>query len=187
MLDASSDVVVACPLTRLHYEDATTDEPGGMELLQDSACMRFKTFLKQIRLNNVFNGLIRAEVLRRAMPQKPYFGSDVVVMAELTLYGKFAVVPEPLFNRRMDSRTASIFLTPAQRKQMAYPRRKNAPLFTIWREKMDYFAAVWRAPLAWRERICLYRFLLGHMIRDRVDLLGDIREAGQRILGMRTE
>lgn len=183
VLDQRRDVVVVCPLTRLHYGDTTVDESQGMELAEASACARFKAFLHRIQLNNVFNGLIRADALRRTSLQHKYYGSDVVLMSELSLHGKFAVVPRLHFHRRMDSATASKFFSDAQREQMMDPKRENSLLFQNWREDQGYFAAVWRARPPWGERLCLYRYLTRHVIRNRANLVADVREAGRRLLG----
>jgi len=185
VLDQRSDVVLACPLARLLYDNETVEESPGLELSADSACERFKALRRRIQLNNVFNGLIRADALRRTALQTQYYGSDVVLMAELTLHGKFAIVPKPLFNRRMSGATASRFYSDAERDQMMDPKRTKSPLFQNWREDLGYLSAVRRARPPWRERVCLYRYLARHMIRNRANLFADVREAGRRMVGAR--
>lgn len=45
-------------------------------------------------------GLIRSDVLRQTCLQKPYVGSDVVMLCDLALRGPFYVLSEPLFYKR---------------------------------------------------------------------------------------
>lgn len=185
LLDRRGDVVAVSPLTRLIYQDKTVDDTQQMEITDESACARFKYFLKHIRLNNVMNGLLRADVLRRTALHKSFRGSDVNLMAEMTLHGKFAVIPKYYFNRRMDSSSASRFRTDAQIEEMFEPKRREPLMFQSWKEDLAYFGSVRRARPSARERACLYRYLVHRMVRDRADLMADLRHACRRMVGYR--
>lgn len=183
VLDSRRDVVLVCPHTRYFKDDATVGEEQSFELASESACARFIEFLRRVRLNNMLNGLIRAEALGHTGMHKIFRGSDVNLVAELTLYGKFAVVPELLFNRRMDDASASSFRSDAEIEEMFEPTRTRPLIFQHWKEDFEYFAALWRARLPLRERACLYRYLFRYLIRDRDDLAADLLQAGRRVLG----
>jgi hypothetical protein len=58
-------------------------------------------------LNNAFNGVVRRDALRRASRLGLYMGADTILMCELALMGKFVLVNEHLFFRRMDAETAT--------------------------------------------------------------------------------
>jgi len=186
VLDRRPEAVLACPLTRYVYADATTNDEQRLELADDSACARFTTFLRVIRLNNVLNGLIRTDVLKRTALHKPFRGSDTNLLAEVALHGKFAVVPDFLFNRRMDSECASYLRSDVQIEKMFEPECTKPMLFLSWKEDMEYFAAVQRARPALRDRLCLYRYLVRRMFRDRANLLKDLSQAGRVILAGRS-
>jgi glycosyltransferase involved in cell wall biosynthesis len=183
VLDRRQDVVLVCPHTHYVPPGVMMDDTHGLELLDDSPYVRFTTFLKLIRLNNVFNGLIRARALKRTGLNKNFRGSDVNVIAELALHGKFAVVPKLLFNRRMDSLSATRLRSDALTEQMFEPKRNGPLMFQSWKEYLEYFAGVRRARPPWSERASLYRYLMGRVVKDRGDLLADLLQAGRRILG----
>ena len=109
VLERRPDVVLVYPRTQLIY-DATKppeDYDDVRNLLQDSACARFKTLLDRIRLNNMMNGVIRSAVLGRTPLLKNFFSSDISLMAEVALFGKFVELPEVMFYRRMDAKSAT--------------------------------------------------------------------------------
>jgi hypothetical protein len=65
----------------------------------DDPVERFRLCCERLRLNNAFNGVIRASELKHDTALG-LSGSDVALMQELSLYGKFIEVPERLFFRR---------------------------------------------------------------------------------------
>ncbi len=68
---------------------------------------RYREFWDKIGLNNIMNGVIRSDALRRTSLNKVFHGSDLNMTAELVLLGPVIVVDEFLFYRRMDELAAT--------------------------------------------------------------------------------
>ncbi len=186
-LDRRPDAVLAYPRTRLVRGGSTPAEDyiENLDLDQESACERFKLLLKRIRLNNIMNGLIRSRALRHTPLIKPYYSSDIVLMAEVVLYGKFVEVPEYLFYRRMDSKAATAMKSEDEVLEHYDPKKRKPMMFQNWKYSAGTWGAVWRVPLPIAEKFCLYPYALRRGIQDRNELAGDIREAMRYVLGRR--
>ena len=144
-----------------------------------------------MRLNNVMNGLIRADVLARTSLMKPYFASDVQVIGELCLYGKFTEIPEYLFFRRMDRSSALNLKSYEEQRSFHDPDMQSLMLFQNWKLHSDYFRSAWRAPLRIKEKLCVLTHLSRQALWARSGLWNDLRAAvGQfirRIIGTKCQ
>lgn len=100
---APPEVVLCYPQTRLI--DAQGRELGvnddGMDLREASPRRRLLRVVRGWSLCNPICGLMRREALARSGLIRPYISSDVVLLAELALFGQFWEIPEPLFARRI--------------------------------------------------------------------------------------
>ena len=74
-------------------------------------------------------------------------------MAELALRGRFVLLPDILFYRRLGPRTWSMQLQPAELEAFFYPGLAATPRLDRWRRHLDYFKAVLRAPIAASEKL----------------------------------
>jgi len=108
-LKANPSAVAAYPRTVLF-----TDDPGqgqdyvfDLEFADASPVLRFMRVLSDLRLNNAFNGVMRADALRQTSLNGVYRGSDIVLMAELALQGTIIQVPGRAFFRRVSPAAAS--------------------------------------------------------------------------------
>jgi glycosyltransferase involved in cell wall biosynthesis len=133
------DAVLACPRSWLFDDSPDTAEPydRDLELLEDDAAERFVLLHNRMGLNNAFNGVIRRKALMRASSMGSYIGADIVLMSELALLGKFLLLDDRLFYRRMSPESAT--------------RLKSA------REIERHLAPSARAPLKWQT----WRFQIG--------------------------
>ncbi len=177
VLRRDDTVVIAHPLTRIHDEAGLSEDlRDNLDLRQDDPCIRFRLLLERMRLNNVMNGVIRSDVLRRTPLIRPFFASDVSLMAELALHGKFAEVPEYLFFRRMDAKTATA-RKPAEEVAAHFnPKTRRAPKFSTLRVHAHYLGAIWRAPIGMRARWCLHRYVARSFIWQRTAVMADVRQ-----------
>ena len=179
VLDAHPDVVLCYPKTVLcdaggrvieNYED-------GLHLMEDSAEERFVRLVTTIGLSHQHQGLIRASALRRTALLADHLSSDINLLAELTLYGKFFELPDRSFFRRLHPESSSWDLHDHER-QLAY----YDPLGTIrlrrhkWHACIAFLSAVRRAPLGWREQVRLYEHILRMTYWRRSELLRDLAE-----------
>jgi hypothetical protein len=108
-LDRDPTAVLACPRTALFEKSIAHAELSGTDLDLQSAepAQRFIQLLSTPGLNNVFNGVIRRNALLRASRLGLYMSADIVLMCELALMGKFVLLDEHLFFRRMAVETAT--------------------------------------------------------------------------------
>jgi glycosyltransferase involved in cell wall biosynthesis len=75
------------------------------------AAKRFwDVLVRTMRTFEIF-GVIRSDVLRRTGLHAPYYGSDKVLLAELSLHGPFRLLPEVLLYRRCHGEQSSILTT----------------------------------------------------------------------------
>lgn len=134
-LDRDPSAVLACPRTRA-FESAIEDDwsvAADMDLRSPEPARRFVELLNTPGLNNAFNGLIRRDALVRASRLGVYTGADVVLMCELAFMGKFLLIDEPLFFRRMSKETATKLKSTTEADQHLVPTA-NAPLsWQRWR------------------------------------------------------
>ena len=173
VLDARPDVVLAYPQTVLFDADRDSYEEyeDNMCLDQDDPVERFRLCCERLRLNNAFNGVIRARELRRTTLHWAYPGSDVALMPELSLYGKFIEIPERLFFRRMES-NAHFGRGTAELYRAYYPGCEHG-LHTRARGRIrQMLSGVGRAPLGARERFRLYEYVAHHAWGLRRELVG---------------
>lgn len=181
-LSSRPDVALCYPRTRLFAQSPSDGEDyeDNLDMPDESPCVRFEKMFSLMKLNNVMNGLVRSDVLRRTSLIKPYFSSDAVLMAEVALHGKVFEVPDVLFYRRMDAETAT-HLKGLDEVVKHYSPRANAPMsFQRWRLHLACMAIVFRAPLGIAERACLLRKVLKHARWDRKNLGMEVREALSR-------
>lgn len=187
VLEHRHDVVLCYPRCRL-FESAINEAVNyddNLDLQDDDAPTRFKRLLANIRLDNVMNGVIRADVLGRTKLIGAHYSADSNMLAELALQGKFVEVPEYLFYRRMD-RHASTKLKSAEEVLAHHdPALRRELLFPHWRVIIGYYSAVRRAPLILSDKARLYYCLSRWAFWGRRQLSRDIFEAFGRLLHYR--
>lgn len=172
VLDKNSDVVVCYPRTKL------IDENGQViEEYQDipHACNsnpydRFVELILFLRLNNAQNGLFRSDVLRRTAMEGVYNGGDVVLMAELALYGKFYEVPHFLFYRRMTPDAATTYRNTKEGDQFDKSRSRKS-LYLTWQSNLGLLSAISKSPIMMKEKGCLYFFVVKNIYWEIKKLL----------------
>lgn len=186
-LDADPGTVLAYPRTRLMLGDdgPYQDYVDNLELLDDSPGARFRGLLERIRLNNVMNGVIRRSSLACTPLIEVYFSSDVNLMAELALHGKFREIPDYLFIRRMDPASATRLKDAAEVRKHYDPDQARLMVFQYWRVYKEYFRAVWRTSLSRAEKLCLYRYLARRLVWDRGHLAEDAWESVKALTARR--
>lgn len=183
-LQADHDLVLAVPRTRLFHEtpDQWEDYPWDVEIMDDRPSARLVRLATTLALNNVMNGLIRTSALRRTRDMEPYVGADFVLMGHLALLGKFKLLDERLFYRRMDVDTATALKDQAAIRRHHYPQSGGGALFQAAKRQMGWLRVALATPIPYSERV---RSLM-HVIRtcywERHALLGDLQGAWQHYI-----
>ncbi len=107
---APDSVILCFPRRRFLRPDGSFAGDCSFELprLVDGPTREIRTirYAELLRLGDqhapaIVFGLIRSEVLRRTGLIRPFKAADVVLNAELALYGELWQLPEPLYNQRM--------------------------------------------------------------------------------------
>jgi hypothetical protein len=186
VLDARRDVVLCYGRTGLLLDQggASAIYDDQLDLQQEDPRIRFREFLKRVHLNNVMNGIMRVQALRQTTLLGTYLSSDIVLMAELVLHGKFVELPEQLFFRRMLPGASTKYKNEDELIDCFDPVRRKPLLFQHWKLHWGYCAAGTRPPLAARVRVGVYADLLRRVFWARKNLARDVYIAVRnRLLG----
>lgn len=187
-LDAHPDVVLAAPATRLFetHPDEAMPYAGDIEILDDSPARRFQRLIETIKLNNAMNGLIRSSALRARSPViDHYMQADIVMMSCLSLQGKLALVPEAVFLRRMDPRTATILMTEEDDIRHHYPAPDLRALLPVWHLFLGWLEAVHQTPATADDKRKAYSYIVKMCFWERGRLFWDIPAGIASVLHLR--
>jgi glycosyltransferase involved in cell wall biosynthesis len=160
VLDRRPDAILCYPKTRvfdIEIADAE-DYEDNLNLQEDDPLTRFEQLIDRLylRLNNVMNGLIRVDALKKTQLHQGFAGSDYNLLAELILQGKFVEIPERLFYRRINAKSHSRSQSESEMQRRYWPNDKKALMFQTWRLHRGCFAAISRAPFSYRRKFRLF-------------------------------
>lgn len=175
-LEGDADAVLSFGKTRLVDEEtgAMSDYEEDVEALDDSPSDRFRTVCRSLRLNNAQSGLIRLDALRRTGLDRPYQGGDLVLMAELALYGRFRCAPEAMLYRRIGASSLSARLSAAELHYFIDPNALGGTRWQLWRSHLDQVGAILRAPIPVREKLTCLRIAAHNAYWDRSRLTREL-------------
>jgi glycosyltransferase involved in cell wall biosynthesis len=142
------------------------DYPAGHGASPDASA-RFGDALRQDRWNFEVFGLVRMDALCRTSMMGRYVASDRVLRAELSLLGRYRILPDRLcFDR--DHPNRSIRAMPAHhlRAEWFDPALAHRRVFPHWRVLYEYFRAVHHASVPSSERARCYAHIAGWIARD---------------------
>lgn len=178
-LDADPTAVLATPRTRLFVSDIARaeDYDGDFALLASTPLARLRELIRRLQLNNSFNGVIRTSALQRTRLVEPYLLADEVLMGNLALLGRFLLIDEPLFFRRMEVATSTTLQDADTRLRHHYPVRNSRTLLQVWKRQIGRLRAGFTAPMPIGERVRVLSFLLRRAGWDRRELAADLRGA----------
>jgi glycosyltransferase involved in cell wall biosynthesis len=155
-----------------------------LHLTERQASQRFTRLLNTIGLCHQHQGVIRSAALRQTAMLKDHIGSDVNLLAELSLYGQFHELSERLFFRRLHPDASSWARSDMIRQAEFYdPGKSHGIVLHGLRQHVAYLGAVRRAPIILREKVVLYRFILRRMIQDRDRLRRELRQLARVVAG----
>ncbi len=188
VLESRPDVVICYPKTTLIDERGATLRPyeDNLDLASPDPKRRFREFLERVGLSNVVFGLIRPEALRRAGGLGNYPGADVVLLAELSLHGSFAEVPEYLFYRRQDRHNVVRDSSVENTQEFFDPSSRGKIFMRTWRHQRGYATAVLRSPVSPADKARLLAFIGHQCLIHRGILARELAQAASRVAGRRT-
>lgn len=177
-LDASPEAVLCYGKTRFIDDDGrvTGDYDDKLDLREARASDRFIRFNLSVGLTNVIYGLMRTAAVRRTakMGVGTYPAADTNFMGELTLYGQFIEIPEPLFYRRIHSEASSAYRDDEERQKLFWSATASKFSWPTWRRNVAYWKAVHRAPIDPLEKLRSGLFVLRRMYWARRELTTDL-------------
>jgi glycosyltransferase involved in cell wall biosynthesis len=185
-LERSLEVMERDPAVALCYPQAVLVDAEGanpanyddvLHLVQDDPADRFLALIGTIRLAHQHLGLIRMSHLRRTHLLGAFVASDINLLAELSLYGKFYELPERLFFRRFHKDSGSWKrgdVTHEARRYYASGERHFG--MNRWKRHLAFFPAIWTSPLPLVSKLRIYRHLMRRMAWDRHDLGAELAQ-----------
>jgi glycosyltransferase involved in cell wall biosynthesis len=192
-LESDADRVVAYPKTKEVDENGTFIKNyvtpfSQMKVDSNDPVARFREMLLTLHMCYQIFGVMRMSALRQVPPPGSYVNSDGVLLAQMSLLGRFYEVPEHLFiSRRHIGQSSTILpvrLTqPRFRLTNRYcrlpcpewwdPAKTRALTFPEFRQLLEYFLSIYRTPLGVGQKLRCYSMLLPwtkihfrHMLKD---------------------
>lgn len=161
---AHDPAVILChPLTKEISANGLFIKNHGVEMPRSGADRVEQRFADAILIQHpcfdVF-GLIRIEVLRQTRMIASFIGSDRVLLAELTLHGRFYKIPEYLFISRSHVQQSILAMPIHRRRHWFDTALRDGRSFPHWRYWAEYYHCIQRAPLTAAEKRACYRQLL---------------------------
>jgi len=152
--------------------------PHDLAFEQTRPSERFISVRNRMNLNNAFQGVVRREILQRTRLVRLYPDGDMVLMAELALYGAYRRLPDTLLYRRMDPGSASRYLSPQQLREFLDPDTAHKG-YTAWRRHFDCTWTILRSGVSWSEKGAALDFALRSAYWDRRALWRELRFRGR--------
>ena len=165
VLSAHADVVLCYCRTRIISDEGEFIEYDSHDApaLDTTAAARFVHLMSKGGTLNESSGLIRTAALRRTRLDRRYPGGDRVLLAELAALGKFWLIDDALFYRRMGSASSvTRSVSHAELQEIHHPERKHFRSFDKWIQQLDFARASLAAPVPWLQKP---RFFLAVMRR----------------------
>ena len=106
-----------------------------------------------------------------------YVASDVNLLAELSLYGKFFELPHRLYSRRFHKDSGSWKRGDAEHESRRYHASGERHVgFNKWHRHLGFFSAVRTSPLSLNAKLRLFHYLSQRLVWDRRDLSAELKE-----------
>ena len=109
-------------------------------------------------------GVFRVNALQSTDLIQPYYGWEKVLMAELSLMGRFHDLPDILFFQRIHKKSSSSLNSLIDQNQFMNPFATNQLSFPRLKLLQGYLSIIWKHPLPFSTRllchICICRYLL---------------------------
>ncbi len=137
---------------------------------------RYRSFMLTFEECNAVFGVIRSSVLAQTDLIRKFIGSDINLLAELCLYGRFVELPDRLFLRRDHPQASSADKSEAAQLEFFDPRLASDFSWASWLSYVDGWKTVWRAPLSARDRTRVLAFMARLAVWERQHLAGELRD-----------
>ncbi|HNB66613.1 MAG: glycosyltransferase family 2 protein [Rhodocyclaceae bacterium] len=177
LLVRHEDTVVVVPRARLFEHDPSSyrDYEHDIDVLDAKPSDRLVRLMETLFLNNVMNGLIRGAALRRTRLMEPFYGGDVVLMGHLALLGKFRLVDQRLFYRRMEVATSTAMQDRLALRRHHYPQLRADSLLQYSKLQLGWLRVVRSAPIGFSEKVRALTYVAKRCYWERHLFKDDLR------------
>lgn len=148
---------------------------GDVDATQPTPSERYEHVRRSATLNNLQGGLIRTSALRQTLLERVYPGGDMVFLAELALYGRFLLLPQALYCRRIGGDSSTLNMSEQALREFWNPGAQRKRSHSVWRVHFDHLKAAMRARIPLLERCRTAQIALRHARWDRVELWHALR------------
>ena len=158
VLDKDSSIVLCYTmLTDINEADEQLRTISQKKGISEKAYVRFRELASRDHNCEATYGLIRSDILRKTRLEQNYTDSDRTLLCELTLYGKFFEIPEPLFFKRYHEKNMYV----DWRARMAWfnPALKGKVVFPYWMQFFDYLVTISRVSIDWFDKLMCSLFM----------------------------
>jgi glycosyltransferase involved in cell wall biosynthesis len=139
----------------------------------DTPYDRFRSIVtRTTRAFDIF-GLLRTGMVARSQLHAPYYGSDIMLLAEFALYGKFYEHPSVMFYKRETARQSRSIKTKHERDKWIDPKVRIHNSLAFGRRTRSMLAAITNAPIGMSEKAKCYALVIGN-----INWLAPLRLAG---------
>ena len=185
ILEKQPDVVLAYPRSSIIDETGALirQHDDNMHLMHTSASARIAQFDPGL-CHPVF-GLIRSADLAETALIGNYVSSDIPLLWQLLLIGKFYEVPERYFMRRSHE-NSSVRANPDFKSRLQWfdPNHKAKFQLPRWRRQIEFVRAIVGADLPTAEKMRCYRVVFERYILHPGWMLKDWNVALQELVGL---
>lgn len=177
------DILNSQPDVALCYTNTNIINGGGrvlkeydnnLNLMQDNPVERLRKFFINLDMNNVMNGVFRRSVLAKTSLVAPYLASDINMLVEVCLLGKYYEIDEYLFNRRFDKADYEKIKNTKNLLKFYNSSDNSKIIMKFWRLNFEHTRSVLKSPLKLNEKIKLTYFLLKKLYYDRNILIKEL-------------
>jgi glycosyltransferase involved in cell wall biosynthesis len=198
-LESDAGCVVAYARTKEVDENGAfiKNYVAPMKAESNDPVARFREMLLNYHMCYQIFGVMRMSALRQLPPQGSYVNSDGVLLAQMSLLGRFYEVPEHLFVSRHHSKQ-SMKTLPVRLQQPRLrltnrcctlpspewwdPTKSRTITFPEFRQLREYFMSIYRTPLGAGQKLRCYLLLLPWIKIHRGHLRDDLIIAADQIL-----
>ena len=187
VLERDPEFVLVFPLARVI--DQSGEVLGDYEYKSDTSMpdrrIRFRNLVLEPDTAFQVSGLMRSSAVKKTALHGSFPASDLVFLAELTFYGRFYELPEPLFFPRYHPEQSAQVIR-VERNRVAFFDTSNQGkiLLPKWQYLFAYLSVINNGPLRNYERLYCYIQMVRWALKpDHFRALGkDVLLAGNQIL-----
>lgn len=130
-------------------------------------------------------GLIRSDVMRKTDLQRNYTDSDRTFLCQLSLMGRFILIDEVLFYRRLHSESSTQVYSEWRARMAWFGERSEKKItFPYWMQFLHLLSIIFRSSIGFREKLRCYLHIFTDWMQEWGrwrKLVKDVLLAGEKV------